>query len=237
MIKVARIEIGTGGLPFCRACGGGDRLHAEPAAEIVSATERACGRWGECPGPNIELSGGEAFGHPELPALISSAVDEGAERVLLWTSGAALTDLANAQGVLRAGVTGLVITAVGGPSSADEITGIEGSWAATAAGIAQVSSAASSLALPLVLLGRVPVCRHNLEHAADAVGGLAASGAVAVTLELSPEAAASVHAAEFVASAVETGIVNACWVSVTGADTSRFGLDALHERAPVEVIA
>jgi hypothetical protein len=216
-LRFATISLGSGGLPSCVRCGppgsidqrAGSAVIAE-ALEIIESWDRVASG----PGPNLSFGGAEPFSHAELPRIIIAAAEAGASRLRLTTSAEALSVPDNAAGVVHAGVRHLEIVLLADGAAHDDLTGRPGAFAALARGARGFSEAARAQAATVALTGRVPVCPHNMESVPAAVAALAELGAREVVLEVGDEAAASVDAGRWLASACETGVVNGTWVSV-----------------------
>lgn len=235
MIVFARIEIGTGGLPACVQCGGAPGASMRPAHDIRADVTAVAAAWDGGPGPSIWFAGAEAFAHPELPGLVESAMSVGVERLKISTSGAALAGGQNAMGSLSAGVRHIEIVVLAGEArDHDALAGRQGSFEAAAAGVAAFRNAAEKAVIPISVVGRVPVCSHNVDGVPGAIATFARFGADAVVVGLTPSAANQVTAA-WAAAVADTGVVNRVWVVFEGVDAASVGLPALNARAPWDV--
>lgn len=230
MISFAEVAVGTGEPVSCGRCVQAEPATLLPAERILAEIRRTVSAWREGPGPNVALVGGEPFAHPELPAIISAAVDAGVVRLRLRTGAGALRAHGNADGAVDAGVRHLEVVALGQGWGHDAPAGAAGSFADTLAGVRAFRGAADARCLDVAVTGLVPVCRHNLEQAAAAVAALGRAGAVSVALDVAESAARSVGAAEWLQAAVDTGVVNRVWVYVRGAEIR--GMSRLHGIAP-----
>jgi hypothetical protein len=165
-----------------------------------------------------------------LPGLIARAADAGAERILLETSGAALAVGDNAAGALSSGVTHIEIWVLGDEAPHDALRDHPGAWKNALAGVARFEKGADAAGATVSVSARIPVCRHNFEGLANAVGSLAARGIRLVTLDVSAPAAASIGCAASLDSALSTGIVNGTWVTLEGSIPDGLDVDPLHFR-------
>jgi hypothetical protein len=191
--------------------------------------------WRGGSGPNVWLAGAEAFAHPDLPALIECAVAAGAVRVKLTTGGAALAVGQNAAGSLAAGVRHVeVVLLAGDPALHDALAGSIGAHDEAMRGVASLRAAAGRTAAAISITGRIPVCPHNIESVPQAVALLAQSGADAVVVDVTPEAALLLPRG-WPAAVADTGVVNSTWVTFSGVDPEAHGLPALHARAPWDI--
>ena len=216
MIAFASVSLGSGGLPACTRC----RTEAEScfreSAEVAEGIRRAAEHWHHGPGPNIALTGAEAFAHPELPLIVAAARESGVRRLKLTTGGGALEVGENAPGSIQAGVRQVELVLLGGDASVhDALWGREGSLAAAVGGARRFTEAAKTGGVAVALTGRVPVCRHNAASAPSAVAALAAMGAVAVVVEPASGGGFSPDRA-WLAAVADTGMVNRAWVAFAG---------------------
>ncbi len=217
LLRYVEVAIGDGGLPGCTRCEEEKPLSPRSSAQVVADLRVAAAEWdGEAcgPGPNIALAGGEPFAHPELPAIVFAATEAHVERLRLRTGAEALSVAENAAGVLHAGVRHLEVVVLADAAAHDELTARPGAFAAAASGVSAFATAARDRVVPVAVAGRVPVCRHNLAHVPAAVAALSRLGARDVVLDVSREAALSLQAGEWIASACQTGLMNGTWVSV-----------------------
>ncbi len=218
MITFAEVGLGSGGVASCVKCAGGRARTFRTSVDVVADITAAARGWEagglEGPGPNVLLGGAEPFSHPELPLLVASAVEAGVRRVGLTTDGGALSVAENAAGVVHAGVRRVDLVLLGPAEIHDALTGRPGLFDAALEGARGFLRAAEDACARAVVTGRVPVCAHNLEHAAGAVAALASAGAVAVTLVVSAEGTSSGRARLAIESAVDTGVTSGVWVDV-----------------------
>lgn len=202
MISYATVPIGTGGIAGCSLCGPRPQAAPFPLDEIVARLDALPAKPSH---DGVSFTGFEAFLHPELPRLISSAVEHGFDRVMIGTDGHSLAHGGNAAGAISAGVTHIELTLLAGDASAhDRIRAAEGAFAAARAGARSFVAAAGSSA---ILSGVVPLCRHSAGHAPAAVAALAEMGVVAVRLDATALKRSEQNSA-FVAAALETATVN-----------------------------
>lgn len=232
MISFAEVAVGRGGIVACRQCAPAEPATFVPAEQVLAHVRAAVSAWQAEPGPNVAFVGAEPFAHPELPALVTGAVEAGASRIRLRTDGRALIVSDNAAGALLAGVRHLeLVLLAGDQASHDALCGRPGSFAEAIAGAAAFCEAAASEHAPIALAGLVPVCPHNLHDVAAAIGALAHAGAVTVTLDVSPPVATSAGSTSWLAAAIETGTVNGAWVHVRGVPADKIPVSPLHALA------
>ncbi len=230
LLRFADVSLGSGGLPACMRCSAGDAFEPRPGGDVIAEALAVVESWDRSafgPGPNLSFVDAEPFSHPELPGVVFATAEAGASRIRLRTGGEALSAPENAEGVLHAGIRHVEIVLLAGGQEHDALAGRSGAFEALSKGAGALVEAARTHGTVIALTGRVPVCRHNLEHASSAVAALASLGASAVVLDVSEGAAASVDAASWLASACDTGIVNGTWVSVASTRTIP-GVHELH---------
>lgn len=237
MIRFVELEVGRGGLPACTRCTPQIPATFTAAEQLLPRIAHVAASWDAGPGPNLTLVGAETFAHPELPALVMAASSSGFERLRLRTGASALAAHDNAEGATHAGVRHLEVVLLAEGASHDELAASPGAFASAMSGLAAFRTAAEQGAKPVAITGLVPLCRHNLALAAGAVAALAAAGAVAVEIEVTRSAASAIHVADHLRAAVETGIVNGVWVSVTGLSAKELPVAALHSQRAWEVRA
>ncbi|MCE5190362.1 MAG: hypothetical protein LLG08_01055 [Actinomycetia bacterium] len=208
MIDVARIKIGSGGLPSCDRCHAAETPAYRPAAEVIAEIERLS----EAQlGAIVMLAGAEAFMHPELPALIGAAVSSGAQRVGLQTAGALLSVGGNTPGALHAGVRHFEITFLPGDEAASA-----GEHDRQLEGVRDLFEAAGRARVKVAISARVHICRHTVSRLPEAVADLVAAGVGAVHIATAWSAGMGPSALSSVTAACDTGVVNAVWVDVVG---------------------
>ena len=230
LLRFAEVSLGPGGLPSAagaaRLVAVAPRSLADVSAEAAAAIERwDHGLYG--PGPNLSFVGAEPFSHPDLPAIVFGAVEDGASRIRLRTAAEALKVAENAAGVVQAGVRHFEVVVLADTHAHDELAARPGSFAMFSHGVARFVEASREMGVAVAIAGRVPVCRHNLEHLPTAVAALSRLGASEIVLDVSANAAATVGAGSSISSACDTGIVNGTWVSVA-TPTPIAALPALH---------
>ncbi len=217
MLRFADISLGTGAPPRCNLCHGAAEESFLDTSVVTAQIEAVARSWDLGPGPNLTLTGAEPLRHPDLPAILASAVAAGVERIRLETDASALMGPQEATWLIQAGARHLSFTVLG-PSAAahDRLAGSHGSFDGTVRGVQAFSEAAESLGKSVHVTARIPVCRHNLEGLPNAVTAAAKAGAASVLL-----IANDVHldlrtAAPWFEAACDTGTVNAIWVEVEG---------------------
>jgi len=201
VLEFESVEVGSGGLDACSSCGRSDRKPSyHPLAEIVDSISSAVSR-AQSPGPNILLGGTDAFGHPDLPAIVAAAAHNGAVRIAVETDGGALAAGGNAAGAMHAGVRH-VFVGFGDPPRA-------------LAGVAAWTAAAQAMGVDAVATCVIELCRHNVTGLAQTIADLAEAGAAGVVLDVGTmDASPSVVGA--LTAACDTGMVNGVWVEVIG---------------------
>lgn len=216
MIAFAELAIGSGGLLNCSRCAGSVQRSPRPLAELAPALVQIAAGWDPGPGPNVVLTGFEPFSHPELPAVISTAIDLGFERVRLSTDAGALGVGGNASGIVAAGVRQLEVVVLGPDAQThDALAGRPGLHASMVAGLGALWSAVEDAGCDFFLCGRVPICAHNVDRLAETVASLAGRGAMAVTLDMGGRSLGE-RGARQLAAAIEIATVNSVAVFVPG---------------------
>lgn len=211
MLEFAHIALGTGDGLTCTRCALARAAEYLPTAELAIRIRAAVEGWAGGPGPNIILGGPEPFAHPDLPAIVASAVAAGVERICLETDGGALSVPANASGVLRAGVRHLHVRLLAGDAVlADELSGIRGRAGDAFAGLTAFLESAEAQAVRVAVTALVPVCQHNLTSLPATVAVLAARGLHAVRFVSAGPLPSGADAV--LAAACDTGMVNQLWV-------------------------
>lgn len=207
-----------------------------PAEAVRTEVASAANAWSGGPGPNVLFVGAEPFSHPELPVLVAAAVAAGYERIGLRTDAGALSMPGNAEGVLSAGVLHLQLVLTGGDgASHDSNTGRPGLFDSARHGVAQYKRAAMEAGLAVAITGYVSVCAHTMPGLPGIVATLAGLGAVAVELAVTPRGAGEAGLLAWLGSAVDTGMVNGVWVSVSGLAPDTVVGSPLHAVAPSRV--
>lgn len=209
MITFARVDVGIGGLPVCPECGDAPPLRMRPTAHVIADVRRVGESWHEGPGPNVCLAGGDAFAHPELPALVSETLRQCVERLRLTTAGPALSQGVNALGVIDAGVRHIEVVVVnlsGGTGAGAHVASLD----SVLGGLGAFIEAARSRGVRVAPVARVKTCAHTFAAAPATVAALAAAGAVAITVELSEAAPFADDA--WANAVIDSGVVNRAWV-------------------------
>lgn len=201
MLEFQLIEVGSGGRASCARCGASPEAATYlPTEEVIDCIRRAVLEY-RPPGPNIRFGGADAFGHPELPVLVSAAVQEGVVRIGLETDGSALAAGDNAAGALHAGVRHIHVSHVDA--------------AGALAGIAAWTQAVRAAGVDAVATATVPVCVHNVAELAKAVAAMAEAGVAGITVD-ARSVSVSAEVTAYVVAACDTGTVNSVWVEVLG---------------------
>ncbi|MDA3937249.1 MAG: hypothetical protein PF636_10430 [Actinomycetota bacterium] len=233
MLRFEQIVIGDGGLPSCGRCAAHSDPIFRPAIEVIPEIHDAallhCG-----PVFNVSFLGTEAFLHPELPLLVTSAIEADAKRVGIMTSGQALSHGDNAAGILHAGVRHVDIVCLGDEALHDGLTHAPGSYAAAREGVKALHAAAEKAGVHIAVMGHIPVCRHNVQAIPDAVAGLVSMGVVAVHLDPQEDLDVARNI-EWFGAAFQTGIMHGTWVCAEPADIELFGRWSLHVGDPCHV--
>lgn len=219
MIDFVEVAMGSGRAATCARCRGPrpDPVF-RPAGDVVAEVRDVVSGWVSPPGPNVMLSGSEPFGHPELPRIVSEAIEAGVVRLGADTDAIALRSPANAAGSLAAGLRHLRVTLLGGsPGVHDALAGAPGLLDATLAGLGTYRAAANSEGLDISITAVVPLCGHNVHDAPAAVALAIEAGADRVLLRLEDGGVSLGDAARWIVAACDTGVVNGVWVEVEGA--------------------
>jgi hypothetical protein len=218
VLRFVSVSLG-GGLPLrCVRChGSAPEVSYRSADELDPLLAEAVAAAGS-PGPNVELTGPEPFGHPELPAVVAAAARHGVARLRLETDAIALASPVNAGGSIAAGVRHLRVRLLGGsPGVHDGLGAVVGAFDATLAGVRCFVASAAESGSPVSVTVVIPVCRHNVHDLTPAVLAAAEAGADAVTLMLDDPGLDLAMAAPWLMSACDTGVINGVWVEVDGA--------------------
>ncbi len=188
-----------------------------PLGDVAAEIEDICEAWEGLPGPNIALTGAEPFGHPDLPAIVSTAREAGCRRVCLDTDAVALRTTQNAGGSLMAGVRHVRWSLLGGtPGVHDALIGDPGALAASVEGVRSFLAIAGAEDVPVSVSAIVPVCRHNAHDLPAAAGIAVDAGADGVLLRIEDGGMDLASALPWVVAACDTGVVNGVWVEVEG---------------------
>jgi hypothetical protein len=207
MVVFAEIAIGTQGELACVQCSGTTRqAQPRPLEDVDAEMDAVFAQWCAGPGPNVAFIGFEPFRHPQLPPLIAAAASRGAQRIRLRSDGGALAQPGNAAGAYAAGVGHLELVLLGDGETHDRLAARPGLFESARLGAAAFAAAAADRS-PVAITGRLPLCKHNIAVAPAAVVGLAAMGAIAVTLECSGLKQSDTNES-LVAAALDTATVN-----------------------------
>lgn len=235
MIAFAEIVLGQGGLPECRACHSGVRPYLRDETDVAGEIRGIAEAWGGVPGPNVALVGADAYLHPDLPAIVRAATGAGVRRLRLSTAGEALAAGENAGGSLDAGVRQIEFVLLAGEQAVhDALCGNQHSLAIALSGVARFREAARERGAQVAIVGRVPVCAHNIDAVPSAIAAVGHAGGVAVLVDLAG-LGDRVPNPEWLAAVADTGMVNRTWVAFTGADLAS-GVHPLHTSAPFAVV-
>lgn len=214
MITYASVPIGSAGELCCARCGQRGEAAARDAADVAADMRRAVARWKDRPGPNVAFTGFEPFAHPQLPALVTAAVQAGVQRLRLRTDAGALASPGNAVGAFAAGVRQLEVVLLGGSAhSHDRLAERPGLFEAAAAGVAAWRAAAAEAGERTFVSLRVPVCRHNEADLPHIAAVAAAWHCEAIHFVAGDDVASS----DVVAAAFETATVHGVAAFVTAA--------------------
>lgn len=238
MIRFVEIPLGRGSLCECVRCASQSEREFFSAEVICARVADTVDAWSDGPGPNVLFTGPEPFSHPELPGIIGTASAAGVERICLRTDAGALSIPGNAEGVLAAGVTQLqVVLLAGDAGTHDTLTSRSGLFTAAESGLTNFLAAARASRAHVAVTGLVPVCAHNLSELPATVAALARGGALAVEIVASPAVAAGAGFSGWITAAIDTGLVNGVWVSVTGAESSKSPGAGLHAVTPFTCVS
>jgi hypothetical protein len=210
VIAYANITLGRGGLPMCRRCAVQSRASVRARVDVLGDLEAVASTWRDGPGPNVCLTGTEAFRYAELPEVLEAAEELGIARVGLETAGVGLAE--NAGAALAAGVRRLDYVAVAADERSERV--LTGEGRATSEGLAALAAfcgVARSRRIPALVTARVPVCRHNLDAVPDIVAAVSAAGATSIALVLDDDVRTVQGWAERCTAAMDVGIVTGVW--------------------------
>lgn len=218
MIRFVEIAVGTGGGVRCVRCHGAPApVRYASAVDVARDIESSVASWSGAPGPNIALTGPDPFGHPELPALVSTAVRAGVRRLRVDTDAVALRSAQNAAGSIGAGVRHLSFALLGGtPGIHDALVDEPGSLDALTAGVRSYRTVADAEGISVCVTAVLPACRHNLRDLPAAVGCAVDIGADAVLVRVEDGGADLSRALAWLTAACDTGVVNGVWVELEG---------------------
>ncbi len=186
------------------------------SAEIRARIDEAVEGWVGAPGPNLVLGGAEAFAHPELPALVTYAVQVGVERLALETGGGPLSTGENAAGALHVGVRHIIVRYVPCDEPMSETPALADPSKLALAGIRAFRRAAEARGVKVAVSAVIGVCRHTGPLLPAAIAELVDAGVGAVRLLGGEGASAGSAQLAHVAAACDTGVVNGVWVGVSG---------------------
>lgn len=232
MLRYTGIALGEGGGVCCRGCRAPRPATYAPAADVVAAARAAVAEWTGGAGPNLAFVGPDAFGHPALADVLSSAGAAGAQRIRVDGGGCAVSagDVAKA---MRAGARQLRLTLLGDAQAHEALAG-SGSGTHVAAVAAAFGNAGRDAGLQTCTVARVPVCEHNLGALPGAVVWALELGCASVTLEVGDDRIPPEHLVPWLVAACNTGMIGARWVSVAGVDPAILGEYALHAVSTVQ---
>ncbi len=218
MLTFVPVSLGEGRAVTCERCHGGSPTPVyRDSAQIAGDIETAVRSGAAAPGPNIELTGPEPFGHPELPAIVGMAVRSGVSRLRLHTDASAFVVPANAAGSVAAGVRHVRFSVFGGtPGVHDVLVACPGALAETLEGVRSYVAAAATQEALVHVSALVPVCRHNVRDLPAVVATATGAGAAAVLLRVEDGGLDLRAAIEWVTAACDTGTVNGVRVEVEG---------------------
>lgn len=237
MIRFVEIPLGRGAVCSCVRCARSSEAQFHSAEVIAAHVADTVTSWSEGPGPNVFFTGPEPFSHPELPAIVAGATGAGIDRIGLRTDAGALSIPGNAEGVLAAGANHLQVVLLGGSAEAhDGLSGRVGLFDAAAAGASAFVAAGRASGESTAITGLVPACAHNVSELPAAVAAFARIGALAVEIAVSPEASVTRGFSDWVASAIDTGLVNGVWVYLTGEEPRGAGSLGLSRVAPFTLV-
>lgn len=229
MLEYARIRIGDGAQPECALCSPSAPESHIPAEEVIAVLARAASGVPQGQAFNVILEGSEPFRHPALPTIISECVALRAARIGIETDAGAFTIDENAHGALSAGLRQIHVPLFGADGATHDRLRPGAGFARSCAGAENFLMAADRAGLPALLVGILPVCAHNIDHAAATVALFARLGAVAVRVVPGAVRADDPR----LCAAYETGMTNGVWVWADRAEAS-YSL-AAHTRAAFSI--
>lgn len=218
MLVFERVAIGKGHGIRCTRCHPDNEMPVyHSAAEVLAGVQAVVAAWPGGPGPNVTLTGPEPFSHPDLPGIVTGAIEAGVRRLRLEVDGGAFTMPGNAEGALGAGVRHVQVTLLGGTEGVhDALAGGPGAFDAAIAGMRAFGEASRAAGLDTMSTVVVPVCRHNVADLPAAVGAAVGAGAAAVLLRVEDGGMDLAGARPWILAACDTGVVNGAWVEVEG---------------------
>jgi hypothetical protein len=213
-----KVAIGSGhGIRCTRCHPEGEVPVYRPAADVLDDVRVVVAGWPGGPGPNVSLTGPEPFAHPDLPAIVTGAIEAGVSRLRLEVDGGAFARPGNAEGALGAGVRHVQVTLLGGTEGVhDALAGGPGAFDAAISGMMAFGEAVRTVGVDAVATVFVPVCRHNVADLPAAVGAAVGAGASSVLLRVEDGGIDLTAATPWIVAACDTGVVNRVWVEVEG---------------------
>ena len=218
MLVFEPVEIGRGHGIRCTRCHPDREVPVyRSAADVLVDVGAVVAVWPGGPGPNVTLTGPEPFSHPDLPAIVTGAIEAGVSRLRLEVDGGAFSRPGNAEGALGAGVRHVQVTLLGGTVGVhDALAGGPGAFDAAVSGMMAFDEAVRTAGVDAIVTVLVPVCRHNVADLSAAVGAAVGAGADAVLLRVEDGGIDLKAATPWIVAACDTGVVNRVWVEVEG---------------------
>ncbi len=218
MLVFEAVAIGTGHGIRCTRCHPVSEVPVYHSTEdVLAGVQAVVAAWPGGPGPSIALTGPEPFSHPELPAIVTGAIEAGVSRLRLEVDGGAFTMPGNAEGALGAGARHVQVTLLGGTEGIhDALAGGPGAFDTAIAGLSAFGQAVRTSGVDAIATVLVPVCRHNVADLPAAVGAAVGAGTASVLLRIEDGGIDLRAATPWILAACDTGVVNGVWVEVEG---------------------
>jgi len=231
VIEFFEIPIGEGGVLACTRCAAHQGPRADWPLDRIAKQLDSAAKVETDTSRNVSFMGFEPFRHPELPQLISAAVESGFDRIRLQTDAGALAQASNAAGAIGTGVRQLEVVVLGDAATHDALAQRPGHFELARAGVEAFRSVAEREGVHIWVSAIIPACRHNIAVLPAAVAAAAHMGAQAVVIDASGFRVKA-DAEALLDAALQTGTVNRVAVSVRGwAGSSRDS----YGQAPFEV--
>ncbi|PKQ29415.1 MAG: hypothetical protein CVT60_05430 [Actinobacteria bacterium HGW-Actinobacteria-10] len=235
MLDFALVRTGTGQPVTCRRCSGVPDARTGDGDAIAAALDAVLAIAGSAGAPDILFAGGEPLALDEFVSLLATARTAGSRRIGAVTGGAPLADDDDAATFVRDGLRHLHVPLLGPDAAAhDALLGSSG-FDASLAGMRAFRGAGAEQGVRTALYGRIPVCSHTAPGLPETVSVFAREGAIAVALQVRPEADVR-RIAPWLVAAFETGLTNGVWVWIEGVESATLGSAAMAVHAPVRAV-
>jgi hypothetical protein len=230
VLEFSQVRIGDGEPVACSRCGTRETaLTYRSADDIAADVAQAVRDYPGAPGPNVELVGPEPLGHPELPAVVASAIAAGVARLRLHTDAVGFGSAGNASGAIAAGVTHVRFTLLGGtPGVHDVLADAPGALDATLLGVRSFVEAGKEQERAVHVSALLPLCRHTSSDLPTAVLRAVEAGVSGVLIRIEDGGVDMAGALPWIGAACDTGVVNGVWVEVEGVPFCLMAEGVLH---------